>query len=177
MVYYALSLSPSVVSKSCPTLATLHGLLCPWDSPGKNTGVDCHFLLQGIFPTQESNPGLLYCRQILYRLSYEGSPIMCYYYVISGNVRFSDSWTTGEQKNSWILPELRSHGSPHQQASIKTVWLHFVCFFSPFDYQPLANLLVRVALFSSHSRESVLAQLGHWYLGRIFMPSHIWAVD
>ena len=30
--------------------------LCPWDSPGKNTGVGCHFLLQGIFPTQESNP-------------------------------------------------------------------------------------------------------------------------
>ena len=32
-------------------------LLCPWDSPGKNTGVGCHFLLQGIFPTQGSNPG------------------------------------------------------------------------------------------------------------------------
>ena len=41
-------------------------LLCPWDSPGKNTGVGCHFLLQGIFPTQESNPCLLYCRWILY---------------------------------------------------------------------------------------------------------------
>ena len=37
-----------------------------WDSPGKNTGVGCHFLLQGIFPTQGSNPGLLHCRQILY---------------------------------------------------------------------------------------------------------------
>ena len=35
-------------------------LLCPWDSPGKHTGVDCHFLLQGIFPTQGSNPGLLH---------------------------------------------------------------------------------------------------------------------
>ena len=34
-------------------------LLCPWDSPGKNTGVNCHFLLQGIFPTQGSNPCLL----------------------------------------------------------------------------------------------------------------------
>ena len=33
------------------------GLLCPWDSPGKNAGVGCHFLLQGIFPTQGSNPG------------------------------------------------------------------------------------------------------------------------
>ena len=44
------------------------------DSPGKNTGVVCHFLLQGIFPTQGSNPGLLYCRQILYQLSHWGSP-------------------------------------------------------------------------------------------------------
>ena len=33
--------------------------LCPWDSPGKITGVGCHFLFQGIFPTQESNPRLL----------------------------------------------------------------------------------------------------------------------
>ena len=42
-------------------------------SPGKNTGVGCHFLLQGIFPTQGSNPGLLHCRQTLYHLSYQGS--------------------------------------------------------------------------------------------------------
>ena len=47
-------------------------LLCPWDFPGKNTRVDCHFLLQRIFLTQELNPGLLHCRQILYWLSYEG---------------------------------------------------------------------------------------------------------
>ena len=50
-------------------------LLCPWDSPGKNTGVGCHFLLQGIFWAQGSNPGLLHCRQTLYPLSHQGSPI------------------------------------------------------------------------------------------------------
>ena len=44
--------------------------LCPWDSPGKNTGVGCHSLLQGIFPSQESNPSLLHCRWIIYRLSH-----------------------------------------------------------------------------------------------------------
>ena len=48
-------------------------LLCPWDSPGKNTGVGCHSLLQGIFPTQGSNPGLPHCRQTLYLLSHQGS--------------------------------------------------------------------------------------------------------
>ena len=41
---------------------------------GKNTGVGCHFLLQGIFLTQGLNPGLLYWRQILYLLSHKGSP-------------------------------------------------------------------------------------------------------
>ena len=49
-------------------------LLHPWDFPGNSTGVDCHFLLQGIFPTQGLNPGLLHCRQMLYHLSHQGSP-------------------------------------------------------------------------------------------------------
>ena len=42
--------------------------------PGKSTGVGYHFLLQGIFPTQGSNPGLLHCRQTLYCLSHQGIP-------------------------------------------------------------------------------------------------------
>ena len=45
----------------------------PWDSLGKNTEVGCHFPLQGIFPTRESNPDILQCRQIFYQLSYKGS--------------------------------------------------------------------------------------------------------
>ena len=49
------------------------GLYSPWDSPGQNTGVGSLSLLQGIFPTQGSNPGFLHCRQILHQLSYEGS--------------------------------------------------------------------------------------------------------
>ena len=49
-------------------------LLCPWDSPGKNTGVDCHALLQAVFPSQGSNPGLQHCGQMLYHLSHQGSP-------------------------------------------------------------------------------------------------------
>ena len=49
-------------------------LLCPWDSPGKNTGVRSHSLPQGIFSTQGLNLGLLHCGQILYCLSHWGSP-------------------------------------------------------------------------------------------------------
>ena len=67
--------SRSVVSNSLwPHGLQPTRLLCPWDFPGKYTGVGCHFLLQGIFPTQGLNPGLLHCRQILYRLSYKGRP-------------------------------------------------------------------------------------------------------
>ena len=46
-------------------------LLCPWDSPGKNTGVGCHAFLQGVFPTQGLKPDLLHCRWILYHMSHE----------------------------------------------------------------------------------------------------------
>ena len=55
-------------------------LLCPWDSPGKNTGVGCQALLQGIFLTQRLNPGFLYCRWILYHLTQQESPWYIYIY-------------------------------------------------------------------------------------------------
>ena len=51
-----------------------HGLYSPWNSPGQNTRVGSLSLLQGIFPTQESNQDLLHCRWILDQLSYQGSP-------------------------------------------------------------------------------------------------------
>ena len=57
-------------SMDCSLLGScVHG-----DSPGKNTGVAFHALLQGPFPIQGSNPGLPHCRQILYCLSHQGSP-------------------------------------------------------------------------------------------------------
>ena len=49
-----------------------HELYSPWNSPGQNTGMGRLSLLQGIFPTQGSNPGLPHCRQILYQLSHKG---------------------------------------------------------------------------------------------------------
>ena len=51
-----------------------HWLYSAWISPGQNIGVSSRSLLQGIFPTQGLNPGLPYCRQILYQLSHQGSP-------------------------------------------------------------------------------------------------------
>ena len=68
------------VAQSYPTLCNPMGcgpprLLCPWDSSGKNTGMGCLSLLQGIFPTQGLNPGHLRCMQILYHLSHQDSPM------------------------------------------------------------------------------------------------------
>ena len=67
-----------LLPQSCLTLCnpvdcSLPGSSVHWDSPGKNTGVGCHALLQGIFPTQGLSPGLPHCRQILYHLSHQGS--------------------------------------------------------------------------------------------------------
>ena len=62
--------SCSVVSDSLRS----HGLYSPWNSPGHNTGVGSLSLLQGIFPNQGLNPGLLHCRRILYQLSHKRSP-------------------------------------------------------------------------------------------------------
>ena len=78
-------------------------LLCSWDSLGKNTGVVwsgyCYFLLQGIFPTQGSNLGLLHCRQILYQLSYEGSPFILYTYIF----QIFPNKDKGIEKNTSVL--------------------------------------------------------------------------
>ena len=93
-----------------------HKTVCLWDSPGKNTGVGTHSLLQGIFPAQEYNPGLLHCRQILYNLSHQGSPRIlewvCCLSLLQGVFltqelnqclllwgRFFTSWATGEAHN------------------------------------------------------------------------------
>ena len=62
--------SRSVVSDSLRP----RGLCSPCNSPGQNSGMGSLSLLQGIFPTQGSNPGLLHCRRVLYQLSHQGSP-------------------------------------------------------------------------------------------------------
>ena len=62
-----------VVSNSLwPHGLFLAKLICPWYSPGKDTGVGCQSLLQGIFPTQGPNASLSHCRPILYHLSHQG---------------------------------------------------------------------------------------------------------
>ena len=78
-----------------PTSLPPHRLYSSWNSPGQNTTVDSHSLFQGIFPTQELNPGLPHCRKILYQLSHQGSPL-------EGNGRKSETLLFGKKK---LAPE------------------------------------------------------------------------
>ena len=74
-VCYHAMLRRSVMSTLCDPLdGNPPGSSVYGHSPDKNSGVDCHALFEGIFPTQGSNPGLLHCKQILYHLSHQGSP-------------------------------------------------------------------------------------------------------
>ena len=73
-----------------PPGTSVHG-----DYPGKNTGVGCHALLRGIFPTQGSNPGLPHCRQILYHLSHQGRPLVCTFY--GKPINIPQNWCSVEQ--------------------------------------------------------------------------------
>ena len=80
-----------LVTQSCRILcdpmdyspsSSVHG-----NSPGRNTGVGCHALLQGILPTQGLNPGLPHCRRILYCLSHQRSPCMYVHIMYSNQIR------------------------------------------------------------------------------------------
>ena len=70
-----------------------HRLYSPWNSPDQNTEVGSHTLLQGIFPTQGSNPGLLHCRQILYHGGTREAPkVTILFYIFVSNVNNVESY-------------------------------------------------------------------------------------
>ena len=80
--------SHSVLSDSLQ----LYGLYSPWNSPGQNTGASSLSLLQGIFPNQGLNPGLLHCRQILYQLSHRVGCSAAGEWLAGGGIPFSVKW-------------------------------------------------------------------------------------
>ena len=93
-------------------------LLCPWDSPGKNTEVGCHAFLQGIFPTQRSNPRLLvFCigKRVLYRQRHLGSP----HNEVFSSVRFSRSVVSNS-----FRPHESQHDRPHCPSPTPRVHSH-----------------------------------------------------
>ena len=75
ILWYVLCLVAQLCLTLCdPMICNLPGSSIRGDSPHKNTGVGCHALLQGIFPTQRLNPGLPHCMQVVYWLNHQGNP-------------------------------------------------------------------------------------------------------
>ena len=121
------SISCSVVSDSLrPHGLQPSRLLCPWDSPGKNTGVGCHALLQGIVLTQGLNPGLLHHRRILCRLSPQGS-LSSFSSLPPSPHKFPLGCWTGEIICLWIHPKLLQNPSS---------WQFFLLWWISFSFSP-----------------------------------------
>ena len=106
-----------------PPGPSVHG-----DSPGKNTGVGCHALLQGIFPTQGSNPGLPHCRQILYQLEPPGKPKNTG--VVAYPFSRGSSWPMDQNKVSYIAGSFFTSRATREALGIQYVCdkrLSYVC--------------------------------------------------
>ena len=116
---------PESESESCSVVSDSfrpHELYSPWNSPGQDTGMGSLSLLQGIFPTQGSNPGLPHCRWILYQLSHKGSPRILgwvAYLFTSGSSqprnRAGVSWTAGGFLTNWATRKAPQNQRQHQQ--------------------------------------------------------------
>ena len=111
-------------SESCSVMSDslqLHGLYSPWNSPGQNTGVGSLSLLQGIFPTQGSYPGLPHCRWILYQLSHKGSLRILDW----GAYPFSSrsSWSWNRRRVSWLQVESLPNWAI-REANCKYGWIY-----------------------------------------------------
>ena len=142
-------------SMDCPVR-----LLCPWDLPGKNTGVSCHTLLQGIFPAQGLNPGLLHCRWFFtVWATMEVTTAILEKYAL-----FVDLSTLIDnlELNSWLydgLYEASKHGQKKNQSPI---------FWKPYTYclhwtkgngnDPVSILLCSPRLFKVYLKHHLLYQ-------------------
>ena len=137
----------SLVCQSCPTLCdpmdcSMPGSSVHRNSPGKNTWVSCNDFLQGIFPTQGLNSGLLHCRRILYHLSYQGStvrnPVSQSVQSLSRAWLFVTPWTPAYQASLSITKSQ----SPPKPMSIESVM--------PSNHLTLCRLLLqRPSIFLS----------------------------
>ena len=118
MTAVGLSESRSVMSN----FLRLHGLYNSWNSLGQNTGMGSLSLLQGIFPTQGSNPGLPHCRQILYQLSYQGSLRILEWvaYPFSSGSSWPRDWTEVSCIADRFFASWATREAPY--------WLNYYCF-------------------------------------------------
>ena len=114
------------VTQLCPSLwGTMDHSLCPWDSPGKNTGMGCLFLLQGVFPTQEWNPSLwhlLHWQVVSLPLVPPGKPWPAFSSVQFSRSVVSDSLQPHEPQHA--RPPCPSNAGVHPNPCPLSQWRH-----------------------------------------------------
>ena len=127
-------------------LFAIHGLYSPWNSLGQNTGVGSLSLLQGILPTQGTNPGLPHGRQILYQLSHEASPRILEWVAYPFSTRSSRprnrtgvSCIAGRFFINWAIREAHEVLSSHQYLQFQS---------SPKGLPPASQHPITVCLLS-----------------------------
>ena len=136
--------SHSVVSDSLGP----HGLYFPWNSPGQNTGMCSLSLLQGIFPTQGSNPGLPHCRQILYQLSHKGNPRIRKW--VAYNFTSGSSWSRNPTRSPSLPTELSGKPRAMEVPYISYSWdLTYGFLFLPLQVYTIFSRLLS-QLLSTH---------------------------
>ena len=151
-----------------------HGLCSPRNSPGQNTEVGSLSLLQGIFPTQGSNPGLLHCRRILYQLSHQGSPRILEWvaYPFSRGSSRPRNWTgVSYVAGGFFIPRTIDHQSPLSTGfSRKEYWGGFPC--PPPGYLPNSGIkpmfLMSPALAGEFFSTSISCEAHAGYAGGQF---------
>ena len=107
----------------------------PWDFQGKSTGVGCHFLLQGIFPTQGSNPGLSHCRQTLYSRSHPVGPLQ----IIPGKL-LSLSQQVYFQSSPLLSVTVLLNFPPVNNKGLLLIQIHFS--YCPSNPHPLSSFTI-----------------------------------
>ena len=140
-----------------------HGLYSPWNSPGQNTGVGGLSILQGIFPTQGSNPGLPHSRWILYQLSHKGSPRILEW--VAHPLSSGSSQPRNQTRVSCIAGEFFTNWSIREARVTVPHWLA--------EHFPYSILLFSKDPPSSHS--SVLLQ--PFIYKRLFSSTTPWAAE
>ena len=146
-----------------------HELYGPWDSAGQNTGVGSLSLLQGIFPSQGSNPSLPHCRQILYELSRQGNPRILEwvaYPFFSGSSwprnQTGVSCTASRFFTYWVIREALIIWRPIQIYAWFSLFMVHACALSHFSHVWLFMVLWTVALPGSSVHGILHARILEW---------------
>ena len=138
-------------------------ILCPWNSPGKNTGMGYHLLLPGIFLTQGSNPGLLHCRQSLYHLSHLEAQDTTGL-VVKPRVKFrSSKWRSRDFNNGVCIDNIKIKTA----LALKFMWVlsllsHVWLFLTLWTVAPLWTVACLWTLWTVGSSAHGFSRQEHW---------------